>query len=63
MKSLFTLYPSDSAPIKILIWHRTKKNLIASSDEVKEDIPKTVRSSPEGYQEDSELGLGISDKT
>jgi hypothetical protein len=37
--------------------------LIVSSDEVKEDIPKTVHSSPEGYQEDSELGLGISDKT
>ncbi len=30
--------------------------MIVSSDEVKEDILKTVRSSPEGYQEDSELG-------
>jgi hypothetical protein len=61
--SLFTLYPSDSAPFKIFMWHRTKKNLIVSSDKVQAAIPKTVRSSPEGYQEDSELGFGISDKT
>jgi hypothetical protein len=62
MKSLFTLYPSDSAPVKILTWYRTKKNFLVSSDKVKEAIPKTVRSSPEGHQEGSELGTGISDK-
>jgi hypothetical protein len=44
------------------MWHRTKKNLIVSSDKVQAAIPKTVLSSPEGYQEDSELEFGISDK-